>query len=232
MDREEVRNTLLTFLSYPLFISSLWGEGGSDKFSLIRNRCLISGWEREEDVGSAQEDQFTHSHLDEAVRGHPYVDLQCRSSLEHQGSVSHSSFTLVSMLGRPPGWPGRRPTWPRTCWTRRRCTRAPSPPRWAAAGPWGGEVGQLPASQDQPVLPCALPPLSVFAEVQFSDNNILTNLDHLDQFLPPQGAVFQQQGPKIKLTPFLFSVSKAAITYYRSFIIVLNSRIYKVNPLP
>ena len=53
---------------------------------------------------------------------------------------------------------------------------------------------QLPASQDQPVLPCALPPLSVFAEVQFSDNNILTNLDHLDQFLPPQGAVFQQQG--------------------------------------
>ena len=43
VDREEVRNTLLTFLSYPLFISSLWGEGGSDKFSLIRNRCLISG---------------------------------------------------------------------------------------------------------------------------------------------------------------------------------------------
>ena len=40
---------------------------------------------------------------------------------------------------------------------------------------------QLPASQDQPVLPCALPPLSVFAEVQFSDDNILTNLDHLDQ---------------------------------------------------
>ena len=43
MDREEGRNTLLTFLSYPLFISSLWGEGGSDKFSLIRKRCLISG---------------------------------------------------------------------------------------------------------------------------------------------------------------------------------------------
>ena len=45
----------------------------------------------------------------------------------------------------------------------------------------------------QEALPCALPPLSVFAEVQFSDN----------------------RGPKSKFTPFLFSVSKAAITYYR-----------------
>jgi len=45
----------------------------------------------------------------------------------------------------------------------------------------------------QEALPCALPPLSVFAEVQFSDN----------------------KGPKSKFTPFLFSVSKAAITYYR-----------------
>ena len=53
----------------------------------------------------------------------------------------------------------------------------------------------------QEALPCALPPLSVFAEVQFSDN----------------------KGPKSKFTPFLFSVSKAAITYYRFFIALWQS---------
>ena len=42
-------------------------------------------------------------------------------------------------------------------------------------------------------LPCALPPLSVFAEVQFSDC----------------------RGPKSKFLPFLFSVAKANITHYR-----------------
>ena len=42
-------------------------------------------------------------------------------------------------------------------------------------------------------LPCALPPLSVFAEVQFSDC----------------------RGPKSKFLPFLFSVAKANIIHYR-----------------
>ena len=42
-------------------------------------------------------------------------------------------------------------------------------------------------------LPCALPPLSVMAEVQFSDC----------------------RASKGKFLPYLFSVSKAAITYYR-----------------
>ena len=41
-------------------------------------------------------------------------------------------------------------------------------------------------------LPCAIPPLSVFAEVQFSENK-----------------------PKSRFTSFLFSVAKANITYYR-----------------
>ena len=36
----------------------------------------------------------------------------------------------------------------------------------------------------QEVLPCALPPLLVFAEVQFSDNKILTNLDPRNPFRP------------------------------------------------
>jgi len=45
----------------------------------------------------------------------------------------------------------------------------------------------------QEALPCALPPLSVFAEVQFSDC----------------------RSPKSKFLPFLFSVAKANITHYR-----------------
>ena len=45
---------------------------------------------------------------------------------------------------------------------------------------------------------------------------ILTNSFHL------QVQFSDNKGPKSKFTPFLFSVSKAAITYYR-FFIVLNS---------
>ena len=102
------------------------------------------------------------------------------SSLEHLGSVSHLSFTPVSPPGgRQGGWGGGQPGQEHAGQDAgarggaRRGPRAPSPPRWAAAGrdPEVGKLAgdrparQIPAAQDQPVLPggaamCSSTPLS------------------------------------------------------------------------